>query len=137
MSYMYEIPHIGYERTDRLFHKKELSQLTWQTRVAQLIKKLPHLLRNPKVHYCLQEPTTGPFFQKMNSVHTHITYLRYVLIRPSHLHLGLQRILFLQLSQLKFHIHFTLPSCVLPNNNHKKKQFREKCAVTCSENGWL
>jgi hypothetical protein len=28
MSYMYEIPHIGYERTDRLFHKKELSQLT-------------------------------------------------------------------------------------------------------------
>jgi hypothetical protein len=59
--------------------------------VIQLVKKIPAIFCNPKVHYCVHNsPPTVPIMSQKHPIHTfHPLSLRFILILSSHLCLGL------------------------------------------------
>jgi len=63
----------------------------WEANHFSASQEIPHILWNPKVHYCIYKcPPPVPFLSQINPVHApHPTFWRSILILSSHLWLGL------------------------------------------------
>jgi hypothetical protein len=68
---------------------------SWKAGILSASQGIPHLLRNPKVHYRVyKSPPLAPILFQFNSLNRHPVSLRSILILSSHLRLEVASVLF-------------------------------------------
>jgi hypothetical protein len=82
-------------KQDNLTHSLTKLSPSWGATNCAATQELPSILWNSKVYYCVyKSPSLIPILSHINLIHTIPSYLRSILILPTHLGLGLHSGLF-------------------------------------------